>query len=82
MVIQNVNDLAANVTITYYNSNGSVYSTTTTVIAPHAIAVYSNTPGVLVGSAVVTSNRPVAVVVNLVNGAGGDGTASYTAVHR
>jgi hypothetical protein len=83
MVIQNVNDQPVDVTITYYNADGSINGAPQPrVIQPRVIDIISNTPGVLDGSVTVVANLPIAIIVNHSVSGGGDGGMSYTPVHR
>jgi hypothetical protein len=86
LVVQNVNNQAINIRVTFYNGDGTVYSSTTDSLASHALKVYF-APGFSNGggSAVVTAEQPVAVVVNNYNvgvSSSVDGIGSYTAAPR
>lgn len=82
-VIQNTStSTSANVTIKYYNANGSLNSTTTpTVGAKRSVVIVP--PANFNGSATVIADQLIAVSVNsFKTGNSGDIIGSYPAVHR
>lgn len=70
LAIQNTSSSTANITITYYNaSNGShKTSESKTIGGNQSIAVFPIKPSYFQGSAVITSDRSIAVVVNHIIG--------------
>lgn len=85
IVVQNVNNQATTVTIRYYNSNGALVSSDGQTLAAYARGSFGAIPNLssFDGSAVVTADRPVAVIVNhILGGATSDAFMSYSAVHR
>lgn len=84
-VIANFNSVAANVTVKLYNADGTLNSTP---INSQAVAVNANLvvlgqiPAGFNGSAVVTTDQPVAVSVNSLQSGAGDALGSYPANHR
>jgi hypothetical protein len=72
ITVQNLSGNAANVTITFYNPDGSVVSGATiqTSLGPHAqatwyVPAHTNLPPGFVGSAVVTADQPIAAITNV-----------------
>jgi murein DD-endopeptidase MepM/ murein hydrolase activator NlpD len=87
--IQNVGTSNANVTVTYYNQDGSRNSAQT----QSGLLLYStwilnrwtgNLPNGFAGSAVITSTQPIAAIVNTLHSGSGttDTNASYTVPNR
>ncbi|MCA9976916.1 MAG: hypothetical protein KC413_14245, partial [Anaerolineales bacterium] len=68
-VLQNKGDEAASVVVTYYNASGVVQDTTEVVIESHAVVEVKTEdeplPAGFAGSAVVSSNQPLASVVSI-----------------
>jgi murein DD-endopeptidase MepM/ murein hydrolase activator NlpD len=86
--IQNMGSTNATVTIAYYNLGGLSASqwTTTTIGANQAWFINKWTvympPAPFVGSAVIQSSQPIAVMVDAQHTGSGDTRASYTAPNR
>jgi hypothetical protein len=77
----------ANVTVTYYNRDGTSAGTWQTTLGPNRLWVLNrgvgNMPGPsFTGSAVILADQPIAVVVNMSHTGNGDTKASYTAPNR
>lgn len=66
--VQNLGTATANITITYYNQDGSVAATQVDTIAPGTSKTYygatMNVPDGFNGSVVVTSDQPVVAIAN------------------
>jgi murein DD-endopeptidase MepM/ murein hydrolase activator NlpD len=82
LVVQNVNNQAVNVLITFYDSAGNPSGTPiNSQLQPHAIYVTSST-GVTDGSVIITADQPVAAAVNHVQNTSGDRGMSHVGVQR
>ncbi len=86
LAVYNPNNQSASVTVRYYNADGSLNSSppSQATIAAHGVAIFYNTPSAasFSGSAVVTSNQPVAAVLNhSSSSSGGDGLMTYEGLH-
>lgn len=84
-VIRNTESSAASVTVQLYNTNGSLNTTLNgiSVSGNGSTVVLGQMPGSFNGSAVITSNRNVAVSVNTLRNSGsGDIISSYPADHQ
>lgn len=71
--LQNLSSTTANITITYYNPNGTTgtASPVSDTIAGNSVKTYFPIPGVTAGfngSAVISSDQPVAAIVNVIGG--------------
>lgn len=90
LTVQNLGDSQATVRIVYYNADGSLlgWSEPDRQVPARASHVYNPAPtdaGIVTfeGSAVVTADQPIAVVVNLIASGSSDDTAmSYTGVNH
>ncbi len=87
LAVQNLGSSATTVNISYYDESGALIVTESSVGLPvKAMHVYNPAPtsggiGSFQGTAVVTANQPLAVVVNLTAPSdGGDSAMSYTGV--
>ena len=85
--IQNVSSVNANVTVTYYDQNGSpVGSPQLSTLGPNRTWILNyasgNLPGNFAGSALIQSNQPIAALVNVAHTGSGDTKASYTVPNR
>ncbi|MFN8453153.1 MAG: peptidoglycan DD-metalloendopeptidase family protein [Anaerolineae bacterium] len=86
LAVYNPNNQSASVTVRYYNADGSLNSSppSQATVAAHGVAIFYNTPSAasFSGSAVVTSNQPVAAVLNhSSSSSGGDGLMTYEGMH-
>lgn len=78
--VKNLSDSdAANITITYYNQDGSVDTTANDIIAAGAAADYFPIPATagFDGSVVISSDQAVAAIVNVLGDNGSFGGAAY-----
>lgn len=88
LVVQNVDAIQpAVVTITYYNGDGTRFGNPTNgVLQPGGIGIFNPAPPGVAnfdGSAVVTADRPIAVIANIFkDDANGDHLMSYAGVSR
>lgn len=86
--IQNVGSADANVTVTYYDSGGNQVGSpvSSPAICPNcawAVNYWAgNMPSNFYGSAKITSNQPIAAVVNAANTGSGDTKDMYTVSNR
>ena len=89
LIVQNIGTSNANVTIDFYNRSGSKLLTLNPTIAPGAAPGFnSSSPGGIYdplgtafeGHAVVTSNQPLAVVLNGIIKSPGSGSATTNGV--
>ncbi len=82
LVVQNVTNQTAQITITYYDSSGNPYgSPVPQTLPPQAIYV-GGSGGAPEGSLVVTADRLIAAVINLSLSITGDGGMSYAGINR
>jgi len=83
-VIRNTAGSTANITVTFYNTNGTTTgaSINQSINAGGFLVVLGQLPNPFDGSALVTSNQNIAVSVNNLNSGSGDIIASYPAEHR
>lgn len=86
-MIANYNGVAAAVTVQFYNANGTLNTAQSyTVNARQSVNIFGAVPTNFIGSAVITSDQPIAVLANSYYPAGGlttrDVIGSYPATHR
>jgi hypothetical protein len=83
--VYNPNNTTANVTVRYYNPDGSLHSSSgNQAMAAHSIAIFYNTPSASTfnGSALVISDQSVTAVVNhSLDSSSGDGLMTYEGMH-
>ncbi len=85
--VQNLDSVnSATITVSYYRQNGTFVTSWSNTIGPYKTWILNyasgNLPGNFSGSAVITSNRPIAALVNVAHTGGGDTKANYTVPNR
>ena len=86
-VIANFNAVTANVTVRFYNADGSINNNGTPInnqplVANANLVVLGQIPATFNGSAVITSDQPIAVSANSMYTGAGDIIGSYPATKR
>jgi hypothetical protein len=82
--VQNLTDQSASVTLTWYNANGTQSgSSTSATLNSRGSQAFSPPQSGFKGSVLISADRPIAAVVNVVNSAStGDTHAVYNASNR
>lgn len=72
--VQNVGDATADVTVTYYNQNGSMAGEQNTVVPLNASETFNPPTNAFLGSCAVTSDQPIVAVAQMNLPGNGSGT--------